>query len=530
MGDDEHPALEAFLETPAAYGLADEEPVERIDTHISTVFLAGERAYKLKKPVDFGYLDFTTCEKRHEACRHELELNRRTAPDLYLRVLPVRRTAQGYALGEGEGPVADWLLEMQRFDQDDLLAAKADAGTLSRETIEDLAAFLADFHQTAEVRRDSGGAARFARVLASNEENYAPFVGPVYDATLIERLEARARTALDGIGPLLDARRDAGWVRHCHGDLHLANVTLWKGKPVPFDCIEFNDDFARIDILYDLAFLLMDLVFRAGGSPALSGFANAALNRYLQSLPQHELAATLEGLRALPFFMSARAGVRSHVTARTWSGVTEAGRREDLAGRAVAYADLAIGLLEPQRPVLVAVGGLSGTGKTTLARELAPLLPGPAGAVHLRTDVLRKKLAGVPETERLPASAYTPAASQAVYDEMTSLTKMALAAGQTVICDAVFARPGERGALEQVARDAGTAFKGLWLTAGADVMTARVEERGRHGRDASDATPEVVRTQLSYDLGEIGWDRVDARGTPPDVCQRAAAFLNHTQP
>jgi uncharacterized protein len=523
-------SLDAFLQTPEAYGLDANVSVERIDTHISAVFLAGNRAYKLKKPVDFGYLDFTGLEKRRQACIHELELNRRTAPDIYLRVVAVRQVGDGFALDAGVGPIVEWLLEMVRFDQADVLSTKASTSTLRRETIEDLARLLNGFHQSAEVRRDAGGQSRFVQILTSSAENFAPFRTSVYPPNLVEQLNRQARAELERVGPLLDARRQAGWVRHCHGDLHLDNVVLIDGAAVPFDCIEFNDDFARIDILYDLAFLLMDLCFREKNNDHLSGFANAALNAYLQASPIEEIDQLVDALRALPLFMSTRAGVRSHVNARTWENAESEARKADALSLAVSYAEFALGLLKPFKPALFAVGGLSGAGKTTVAKGLAPQLGGPLGAVHLRTDVLRKKMAGVALDSRLPSSAYSQAASDAVYAEMLNLAVIALSAGQSVICDAVFSKPQERSQIEQVAREAGLPFVGIWLEAPSRALEARVLERIKAGKDASDATVDVVRQQLSYDLGPMTWMSVESEGTKEVVLARCAEALNITAP
>jgi len=530
MGIVSESALDAFLATPQAYGLGEQVPVTLIETHISKVFLAGQRAYKQKKSVDFGYLDFTSVDKRHDACLHELELNRRTAPELYLSVIPVRQKDTGFVLGPGEGPIVDWLLQMVRFEQSDVLSSKAHDGSLSVEVVEALVRFLADFHRAAEVRTEAGGAARFAQVLKRNEENYAPFIGSIYDVDEIQQLNDEARRLLGTVSSLLDARRGEGWVRHCHGDLHLGNVALIDGVPVPFDCIEFNDDFARIDILYDLAFLLMDLNFRAKENAALRGFSNAALNAYLQASPISEWLSHVRGLAAMPFFMSCRAGVRSHVNARTWETQETLEEKQTVSLQATSYARYARELLQATPPTLYAIGGLSGTGKSTVAKALAPLLGGPNGALHLRSDVLRKKMAGIEVSERLPSSAYTQAASDAVYAELMHLADTALAAGQSVICDAVFAKSRERTNIESVSHNAGVPFEGMWLSAPMAELENRVDKRERTEKDASDASVAVVHQQLNYDLGPITWAAVDSAGSPAAVLARCRAAFNLTSP
>ena len=291
-------------------------------------------------------------------------------------------------------------------------------------------------------------------------------------------------------------------------------MVLLDGQPTLFDAIEFNDAIACIDVFYDLAFLLMDLDHRD-----LRPFANLVLNRYLQQ--RDELAA----LALLPLFLSMRAAVRAKVAASLEAvaeGDVEKAKRRD---EAAAYFRRALGYLRPPPPRLVAVGGLSGSGKTTLARSLAPEVGAAPGALHLRSDVLRKQLAGVPELERLPAAAYTREASAAVYTELGRRAAQGLAAGHSVVVDAVFARPEERAAIEAVAREAGSDFAGLWLEADRSVLTARVQ--GRRG-DASDADARVVTQQLTYDLGEITWQQLPAGQLASELKADALARLEKT--
>lgn len=513
--------VEAFLGQSPSYGLPAGLPVTRIDTHISIIFLIADKAYKLKKPVDFGYLDFTSAEKRRAACENELMLNRRTAPELYLRCVPVCEAEAGLTLDGDPEKAIDWLVEMRRFDQDMLFASLAESDSLTEDLVTGLAEQVAAFHDQAEVRRNDGGAARFGRVLDSNLENFAPFERSVYAGRSVSNLDDKMRAALRKAAPLLDRRKAKGWVRHCHGDLHLANVAVIDGKPTPFDCIEFNDDFARVDVLYDLAFLLMDLAFRAETSVSLLGFASHALNAYLTAQPVDALGDTLEGLSLLPLFMACRAAVRSHVAARATVGA-EPSIAAALAAQACAYFDFASRILDQPTPVLWAVGGLSGTGKTHLAHRLAPSGPGPLGAVHLRTDVIRKRLARVGLRDRLPSGSYTREASDTVYAQLYEYAGLALDAGQSVVCDGVFAAETERRAIEAVAADRGIPFTGAWLSADLAELEGRVTRRAAAAKDASDATAEIVRVQAGYDLGQMTWQRIDASG--PKTRTLSAAF------
>jgi uncharacterized protein len=514
---DQSAALQ-LLGEPATYGRG-VTAVERIDTHGAVVFLAGARAYKMKRAVAYPYMDFSTLEKRRNACRRERTLNSRTAAELYLDVVPVTRTAAGLALGgrsaTAEAEIVEWVLVMRRFDQADLLSNKAAAGKLTSEIMVALADAVAQFHMGAEERPDrAAGAAALAWVIRENGEEFAER-RDLFDNDTAQRLTEESLVALGRQRKLLDARAESGHVRHCHGDLHLRNVVLLDGQPTLFDAIEFNDAIACIDVFYDLAFLLMDLDHRG-----LRSFANLVLNRYLQQ--RDEFAA----LPLLPLLLSMRAAVRAKVAASLEAVAESEAEKATQGGEAAAYFRHALEYLKPPPPCLVAVGGLSGSGKTTLARGLAPEIGAAPGALHLRSDVLRKQLAGVDETARLPATAYTLEANAAVYAELERRAAQGLAAGHCVIVDAVFARPQERAGIEAVAREAGCRFTGLWLTAGRSLLTARVQ--GRRG-DASDADAGVVEQQLTYDLGEITWQRLPAGRSASELKADALTRLEKTR-
>jgi aminoglycoside phosphotransferase family enzyme/predicted kinase len=504
MSEPDQTAVIAFLADPATHGVA---AVERIDTHASVVFLAGNRAFKLKRAVRYSYLDYSTVAVRERFCRAELALNRRTAPELYEEVRAISRRSDGRLSFGGAGEIVDWVLVMRRFDQDTLFDRMAERNQLTPALMLDLAEQIAHFHAGAEIDRIGGGHEGTAETIAVNARNLRAAEPDALATADVERLIAATDRELGRVAKLLDARRRSGKVRHCHGDLHLRNICLVDGRPTLFDGIEFNALMSNIDVLYDLAFLLMDLHARP-----LDALSNAVFNRYLDCRDESD------GLPALPLFLSMRAAVRAHVGVPAARQQTEQGARNALLSEARRYLSHALALLQPQPTWLIAVGGLSGSGKTSIAQGLAPEFGRVPGARVVRSDVIRKRLFGVALTDRLPASAYDAEVSERVYRLLQDETTAALKAGCCVVADAVHVQAAERNAIAAVAHDVRVPFVGLWLDAPADVLAARIATRRG---DASDATPEVLRQQLGYDLGPMTWHRIDARGTPVSVLAAA---------
>jgi aminoglycoside phosphotransferase family enzyme/predicted kinase len=483
----------AFLSRPETYGIA-EDPV-RIDTHAAIVFLAGDHAYKMKRAVRYPFLDFSTLEKRRVVCEAEIVLNRPNAPELYIDTLPVVHRGGGLALG-GKGMVVEWLVYMRRFDPADTLDHVAERGELSDELIAALVAAISRLHRNAPVGDGDAATHRLREWMRGNAEELAesPDLMPPDE---VEDLRRTSAAEFDRRSDLLLARGWAGFVRRCHGDLHLRNIVLIDGRPVLFDALEFDDTLSTHDVLYDLAFLLMDLWQRG-----MHAEANRVLNRYLWL---DRGADNIDGCALLPLLMSIRAAIRAKVAVSTASFEDRRKARSAVA-EARRYFACARAFMAPDEPVLVAVGGLSGSGKTTVSAALAPALGRVPGAVHLRSDIERKRLFRIGDTDRLPASAYTKEAGDEVYARLRDKAGRALRAGASVVVDAVHADPVERAAIEAVAGENRASFIGIWLEAPESVLLKRVATRTG---DASDADADVVRRQLAHEVGRIGWHRVD---------------------
>lgn len=514
MGQD---AVIAFLSNPHSFG-PNVVRVERHETHGAIVFLAGDKAYKLKREVKYPYMDYSTLALRHAKCQAELEANRRTAPELYLDVRPIARGPGGQLrFGTTAEPVEaiDWVIVMKRFPQSALLEEMRKRGELTQTLMRQLADTIAEFHEGAEIHQDFGGASGIAHVIDENATMLQRLERRPFKAAAIDRYQTRSLEVLRQIAPLLEGRRQHGFVKRCHGDLHLNNICLIGGKPVLFDAVEFNKQFSCIDVLYDLAFLIMDLEHHG-----LRPLANALLNRYLEST--HDYG----GLAALPLFLSCRAGVRAHVAA-TLAETTRADTSSLLAD-ATELLDDAIAFLDVARPSLIAIGGLSGSGKSTVARDLAPRIGRAPGAVVFRSDVIRKRLCGGSDTVRLPESAYSSSVSARVYDAIAESTKKVLASGHSVIADAVYGATSQRTQIESVTCEMGARFCGVWLDAPLSVLEARLAQRSH---DASDATIDVLHRQCRTIEAPKHWVKVDAGRSPElSLANAVGAFAETSKP
>ncbi len=498
----------AFLTDPATHS-----HVDRIDTHGASVFLEGDRALKIKRAIRFPYLDYSTLEKRKAACEEEINVNRRFAPQIYRRVVPITQSSAGSLSIDGDGTPVEFAIEMARFDERQTIDHLAESGEPGRDLVEAIADAIAASHAIASPAPVEPWIASIPAFIEGNDQAFRDAAR--FPANDIANLRDNSVRSFSRIQELLKQRGRQGYVRRCHGDLHLGNIVLIERRPVLFDAIEFDPVIASIDVLYDLAFPIMDFI-RYDRRAA----ANALLNGYLKTTSSDNLDA----LAAMPLFMSLRAAIRANVLLARLD--RNADCKPDVASSAQTYFELARRLIDPAAPTLVAVGGLSGTGKSVLARALAPGIPPQPGAIVLRTDVLRKQQFGVRETDPLPEEAYQPEMTQRIYDLLMQQALRILSQGHSVVVDAVFARESERTAIRDAARRLNVGFVGLFLQT--DLAT-RLSRVGRRKGDASDATPEIAGLQEKYDIGTLDWAVMDASGTPEQTLRRSQIRIAHDE-
>ncbi|MBX9645761.1 MAG: AAA family ATPase [Xanthobacteraceae bacterium] len=486
---------------------------KRIDTHCSVVFLGGDRALKIKRAVKLPFLDYSTLEKRRLACEEELKVNAGNAPEIYRRVVAITQNGDGRLEIDGAGTAVEWAVEMVRFDEAQTLDHIAAASVIDQSLALAMADTILQSHDKAPRADGKTWPDSIPGIIDRNTDRFHAVRG--LDVAAIDRLDAASHDHVTRLQSLLSRRVEQGFARRCHGDLHLANIALVNGRPLLFDAIEFDPIIATTDILYDLAFTLMDLV-HFGQAEA----ANALFNRYLAGASEQHL----DGLGVLPLFMSMRAAIRAHVL---FTKSEQAAGGEAEWNEAKRYFDLAGRLISPGPPLLVAVGGLSGTGKSVLARGLAGIIEPLPGAVIIRSDVVRKRLFGVSETTPLPEAAYQADTTARVYEMLSATAQRVLSQGCSVVLDAAFLRETERAVLADLARQHDARFVGLFLTADLATRVARIEQR-KH--DASDATRDVAVKQQSFAIGAMDWHIVDAGGAPGDTLRRARGFTAGSAP
>ena len=484
------PRIERLIEmlrSPSCYPHA-VGPIEVIETHISYVLLAGRFAYKIRKPVQLGFLDFSTLERRHVDCVDEVRLNRRTAAQIYLEVVAIGMRPGGVRIGAGQ-PV-EYAVKMRRFPQEALFDHIARAGALEERHVDALAQCVARLHARAPRTSMSDAYGSAELVTAQAMENFGEIESLDRSPATREILEPlRCWTQVQGesLYPVFAMRKAAGFVRECHGDSHLRNVALLDGEPVLFDCVEFGARFRWIDVMSDVAFTVMDLE-RHG----LGRLASRFLNRYLEETGDYG------GLEVLRFHAVYRAMVRAKIACIR-------GHQDGIGAsdRAAARRDfdaclrLAERLSRRAAPALVAMCGLPASGKTTASQRLVEAL----GAVRLRSDVERKRLHGLDARARTHAAPgegiYTREGSERTYALLLELARGVLAAGYSVVVDASFLDRMQREAVREVAREAGAAFEVMTCAAPEQILRKRIAARERQANDASEAAESVFERLMT---------------------------------
>jgi aminoglycoside phosphotransferase family enzyme len=480
--------------------------VELVETHISFVLLVGEYAYKIKKTLDLGFLDFSTLEKRRHFCREELRINRRLAPAIYLEVVAITGSAESPRIG-GEGPPIEYAVKMCRFPDDGLLSQHPEH--LSPELVSTIAHRAAEFHERAEIcgADQSWGSADF--VLQPMLENFEPIHQLEHDPQVDAQLQRLQRWTVQRHAELrseLEQRKAAGFVRECHGDMHLGNITLVDGEPLIFDAIEFNPGLRWIDTVNEIAFLVMDLDEKQ--RPEL---AQLALNSYLEG------SGDYAGLELLRFYQVYRAMVRAKVTAiRLGQDDLDHEERRMLQGEFRRYLDLAERYTQPQSPALIITHGLSGSGKSVAARNLVRQL----GAVQVRSDVERKRLAGLPPLagSRSPVGGdiYTAELTDQTYRRLLQAAERILEAGFLALADATFLKQRQRRPFAELARRLGVKFLILDMQTPEQVMRERLRLRADRGGDPSEADERVLELQLAAAEPLTGEESACALVVTPD--------------
>ncbi|ANY90033.1 MULTISPECIES: AAA family ATPase [Pseudomonas] len=477
-------ALISALQNPALYA----HPVDGfqlIETHISWVLLTGEYAYKIKKPMNFGFLDFTELDQRRHFCNEELRLNQRLTEGLYLEVLPITGTADAPQVG-GDGEPIEYALKMRQFPQGQMLATLQANGELNASHIDQMARQIAEFHlRTPKVPVDHplGTPESAMAPVEQNFEQIRPFLTEKADLQQLDNLQAWARSSFERLYGLLETRKANGFIRECHGDIHLGNATLIDGKVVIFDCIEFNEPFRLTDVYADTAFLAMDLEDRG-----LKCLARRFISQYL------ELTGDYEGLELLNFYKAYRALVRAKVALFSMPAEADGVQRATTLRTYRNYANLAESYSAIPSRLLAITHGVSAVGKSHVAMRLVEAL----GAIRVRSDVERKRLFGEQQQQnagQLQAGIYDQEASRATYQRLHELAAVILRAGFPVVLDATYLKLAQRQAAAQVANETGVPFLILDCQAPDAVIASWLAQRQAEDNDPSDATLEVVKAQ-----------------------------------
>ncbi|WP_341524818.1 AAA family ATPase [Nostoc sp. UHCC 0302] len=475
------PVLIQQMLQPGFYPHAVTEPIQLIQTHISYVLLTGDYAYKLKKPVNFGFLDFSTLEKRQHFCQEELRLNQRGAAQLYLEVLPITLVEEQYNLG-GTGEVVEYVLKMRQFPQKFLFSKLFEQGKLNETDLEDLGRVVAQYHAEAQTNDYIRSFGEVAKVRAAFDENYEQtenYIGGPQTQTQFTETKQYTDKFFAERPELFASRIQNNYIRECHGDLHLGNIALWQDKITLFDCIEFNEPFRFVDVMYDVAFTVMDLEARSR-----KDLANAFLNAYI------EQTGDWEGLQVLPLYLSRQAYVRAKVTSFLLDDANvPVTAKEEATKTAADYYKQAWEYTKPKLGQLILMSGLSGSGKSTTARYLARQL----GAIQIRSDAVRKHLGRIPLWQKGGDDLYTPEMTEKTYTRLLALGILLANEGFTVILDAKYDRQQLRQEAIAQAKKHQLSLQIIHCTAPLEVLQNRLVNRTG---DIADATADLLTSQL----------------------------------
>ncbi|MCG8491072.1 MAG: AAA family ATPase [Sneathiellales bacterium] len=500
-------------------GSLEDGDIQTIETHGATVLLGQEIALKIKKPVLYGHMDYSTPEQRRLFCEKELARNKLGAPALYLDVVPIGEGVDTpFILGENSQAALDFAVRMRRFKAPDQLDQVVDNNKFNTALQDLLADQIADFHKKSSIETDPDKVPDFHSVIDQNFLQLDSFCPELLPLNTVRQYRENLHQRFNDAKSLFTSLIRKKQVRYGHGDLHLQNLCLFEGRPLLFDAIEYQDDFVISDILYDLSFLLMDLWQREETEAA-----NRIFNRYLETTGWLTDPDPFQSLELLPFYLSMRAGIRTHVSASRYYQANSYQEKKRFKARTRFFFDRAATFLDNQPPRLLAIGGFSGSGKSTLARNLSPEFGASPGALRLRSDVIRRKLIDWDDFSPMPQWAYTPEMSQKTYKAIEQAASKALAAGHSVIIDAVLDRQCDQVNFEKIAKLTHVPFDGIWLDVDPEIMAQRIEGRTQ---DASDATVDILRKQLAKPVTiEENWHRLDGNGTQSDILKKARTLL-----